>query len=433
MRLVITIAERSLAWTFTDSERIDAWISSCPWWNGGGFILVRLCSPSAVDSTALALRRCIRGADDGAEVRVDELVATENGLAPAVADKIGFSSDLRELERIDLIAQKLAVHPRVFILWPGTSSLEETLELLERLQKHRDEPSPTFVLLDTKDHPLGGEECDLTTGWPVQPLLEEPGVPEKRLWPAYLHHRVAWETGGDTERAQSWDKGSLSALPTRDDSAFETWLNERARGSVKDFSIEAKKQAVSMLDRTLRLTTQESPLLETAPQLLREGLLWRPPGAAAVQPVPFVARALLLDGDEYITPLKPLLRSCLVCKPMAHEVLARCLELEARERTVVRAHGDLITPSIELERRWRHFENGAETSDRPFYPPGCPACPDDVWTFATFGEFLQAMKRNIHGTSHRHALRRLRNAVAHGRYVSWATLTMLKAAERELL
>jgi hypothetical protein len=433
VRYTITIAERSLVWTFSESDRLDAWLAGSPWSNSGSLAVVRLSSPGAIDSTVRALRRLIRAADDGAEVRVDELNAAEEGLVLACAERIGLSRALGDLERIDLLAEKLAIRPRVFVLQPGICSLDEARELVERLEKHRSEPNPTLIFLDTLAHPVSGDGFDLTIGWPVQPLFKEPGISARQLWPTYLHHRVAWEAGGVPERSMKWDSGSLAALNPKDDEAFEAWLNNRARRSVAEFSTELIALLVDFFDRTLGLTKSELPRPDTGPRLRCEGLIWRPPGAAAVQPVPFVARALLLDDDDTVTPLKSLLRSCLVCKPLAHEVLARCLELEARERAIVRALGDLFAPSFDLERRWQAFNFGDSPSNRHFYPAGCPSCPEDAWTFAPFGELLGAARRRLPKSEHRHAIRRLRNALAHGMYVSWSTITTLMAAERELV
>src|SRR5262249_55631063 len=156
---------------------------------------------------------------------------------------------------------------------------------------------------------------------------------------------------------------------------------------------------------------------------------WRPPGETRLRPVPWVARALLClhEGEE----VRFLLRGCLVCAPLAKEVLSRCFDLEARERTLCWAErGELPLPR-EITDRYQKFMEAVPATEYRFYPAGCPAAPTDAWPFATFGELLVNLGHSRQRWPHRYELRDLRNALAHGHYVGWYAVQALRRVEQQ--
>jgi hypothetical protein len=118
-----------------------------------------------------------------------------------------------------------------------------------------------------------------------------------------------------------------------------------------------------------------------------------------------------------------------VCTPIANELLSYCFSIEAQERTVCsKCNLDSGLASEVAQTAFTKYINKDAFSEAAFYPSECPIAPDNVWQFASFGEL-------IHLTAHafgrqrnddRHTLRRLRNAIAHGHYVSWAMVTCLR-------
>src|SRR5207244_4289249 len=131
-----------------------------------------------------------------------------------------------------------------------------------------------------------------------------------------------------------------------------------------------------------RPTRSRGWILQRASDLEQQRLLWRPRGAGSSPvPAPWLARALLLNRAVPLCDFH--LRDCLVCAPLAHELLERCFDLEGQERAALWAQRSDRSPPDRAEERWRSFhEPGAFQAG--MYPPGCPARPDDAWPFATF-------------------------------------------------
>jgi hypothetical protein len=123
-----------------------------------------------------------------------------------------------------------------------------------------------------------------------------------------------------------------------------------------------------------------------------------------------------------------LLRPCLVAAPLANELIRRCFDLEAWVVAVVRSRtqGD---PPEEAVRRRALFEAGRGWDCR-YYPSSTPAAPPDAWGHVTFGEAIKGVLDRRDSPQER--LRKLRNALAHGHYVSWTSVTDLAEIEAEL-
>jgi hypothetical protein len=153
------------------------------------------------------------------------------------------------------------------------------------------------------------------------------------------------------------------------------------------------------------------------------GLFWRPVGEPRPRPTPWWSRAVLCEG--YSGPLRYLFRSCLVCAPIAREVLVRCFDLEAGDRAYCSPYQG-ASDNPEPERRYEEFLRGYQGSEAQFYPRCCPAVPRCASDFATYGNILACLPAGLPRRSERHRLRLVRNTVAHGHYISWGILTELK-------
>jgi hypothetical protein len=149
--------------------------------------------------------------------------------------------------------------------------------------------------------------------------------------------------------------------------------------------------------------------------------------------VSWTARALPLDEVGGESAL--LLRSELTCAPLAREVLGRCLALEARERAKLARQIGALPPPPEAFTRLESFQRPEAKGDGLLYPQASPARPREAWAFAEFGAFVETAERA--GASRRqvselHALRLLRNALAHGHYTGWYAVRRLVEIERHL-
>jgi hypothetical protein len=288
----------------------------------------------------------------------------------------------------------------------------------------------TALVLDTPEERAGGGSIDLTVGWPVDPVLPAYADGVSRLWRAYLHGRVAWETAGDLSRAARWSTGGFSSLADEDDSGCEQLLNRLSRAEFRKVGSGTRKKFTEYVTAFLHPTRSRSDLLRRADDLLQPGLLWKPDGNDWPQPVPWAARAAL--SSRAIPDAESLLRGCLICRPLAREVQGRCLDLESRERAVCWALRTRDVPHPEAARRWQDFGGDPTNFARVFYPPGCPAEPVDSWPFTTFGEFLHATSPSSPQWSVWHELRELRNGLAHNHYICWRVLMRLIDIEARL-
>ncbi len=112
-------------------------------------------------------------------------------------------------------------------------------------------------------------------------------------------------------------------------------------------------------------------------------------------------------------------------------MLQRCLEAEGLARGLLL--GTLRgAPSLADEEDLRAFKRTEPRSAREWYPATCPGVPEDAWDMATFNDVLFAATISLDLKDTLHDLRRLRNGLAHGHYVSWAMVNAMGVIEREM-
>jgi hypothetical protein len=126
-----------------------------------------------------------------------------------------------------------------------------------------------------------------------------------------------------------------------------------------------------------------------------------------------------------------LLRGALVCVPLANELLSRCQELELQVKAGVAGSPDVQTIGLpdEVRKLWDRYCSDQDQTTR--YPAGHPSPPrgiEDAWTFASLGAFLREPTSPLgrRCTDSEQLLSRLRNTLAHGHYVSWLHVKMMK-------
>jgi hypothetical protein len=297
----------------------------------------------------------------------------------------------------------------------------------------------TLIVLDTHEQPLAGEGFDLTIGRPVDGLLGQKHATDVSLWQGYVHYRVAWECAGDLRRGFQWNERILNVLHFGDDVALERLLNEVATEAFSALSPSLRELMAEYLGTLWKETQDRNRQLRLLDELTTAQLLWKPPGQQASWPTPWAARALLLRGEAGTS--RALMRGCLICPYLAHEILNLCFNLEAQERTFHLA-GKNVSPLLKNEAqrkvwdeavtRRQQFRQGDEDSEGVFYPVGCPALPGDEWDFASFGKFLKLLPRDPVRTPLVYEVVFIRNALAHGHYVCWCMIQRLQRAQRQL-
>lgn len=252
-------------------------------------------------------------------------------------------------------------------------------------------------------------QFDFRSGWPTAAVLEMEDAGKQHLWNAYLHARIAWEAGGNLDRAYSLSESRR--LPgTGCDDELEKMLQLWAVSEFSRLPVDTKKRALDQLD-----------CIGTADvRLLDDGTWWQPNGGREARPTSWCSRALL-DGRKR-GRFTELFRSAIVCQPLASEILHRCIDTERLVRgfAVLQGLRSVNPPSAEAERKYSQFV--ARRLQSTVYPAAHPARPEtdlDAWLFAGLGEFLSATRLSPEPRRNAELLRDLRNALAHGHYVCW--------------
>ncbi len=440
MNLTITLAGHTADWRFRDSAALGSWLALAPWQGRGEVRVVRISSAELAPTFLAGLRREVRAHDDGRSGVAFHEVGTADragGLPAAVADLLEVPPGLNRFEVIQETARRLSGRPGVVLVPPAAGSapprpqaLDEARDWLQRLRKADAGVQAAVLLLDTSRQRLGATVFDLSVGLPVDRLLAGPGANAGALWRGYLHHRLAWESAGDPERAAR-AQSAVARLSAGADADFERLLNDTARAAHDALPGAVRQDAKQYLEERVKPTRTRGWLTQRAADLEQQRLLWRPRGATANHvPAPWLARAFLLARAVPVCELP--LRDCLVCAPLAHELLDRCFDLEGQERAALwAARSDSAPPDRAVE-RWQSFREPS-SFQAALYPPGCPARPEDAWPFATFGEFLSVLAPEGPRRDAWYDLLNLRNHVAHGHYVAWAAVEKLRQVEDVLL
>ncbi len=427
MKLAVSIEGHEEEWTLEGGDALQRWLEECPWLTRGGVRAVRVRSEEARDRVReLIWRQVLTAASDRGYVdRCDLYAVGEGGLEPALAEGLSLGATLRGVERLRRIAEELSYRPTVVMVGPepagrGAVVRQQAEALLERLLA---QPTPTaavFLVLVTPEDAAGMESTDLTAAIPpfADSVSREGSVRER--WQRYLHLRAAWECGGDYLRAERWDEsGWLSVIP-EDDAGLEQKLNRAALQQWRELPAPLQAEAVGWVDQGTR------PRRDTSERIERAGNGWIPPGERWVRLVPWVARALMLQ--ELRPKARSMLRANLVCAPLARSLLGRCFDLEARLRWLAAAGAGGASADAELHQQ--RFARGDLSSASRFYPPNTPAQPGSALDFESIGSLVHHLYCQGTVPQDLKGLAALRNALAHGHYVSWASVQTLTELER---
>lgn len=427
MNVPVALAGHVANWRFRGSSELDAWLAGRPWRDRGGLVVVRIGSAAMADKIARAVSFAVRGLDDP-DVRED-LVFPQGKATPLELLQRVARTDARgdAAQQYRDLAVGLQTYPTVGIVRPPESAppagfTRQTGELIGQLRKAYSGARATLVFLDTSQFPLVSDPFDFTVGGPSDPVL---GF-DKELWKAYVHARLAWETGGDLARAMAWDQSGFQRLGVGADDSLENLFNHRAEEEYRRLPAATQAKAQEAVKQVVKRAGPQA-----CAGLMDCGAFWKPPGESGPRPAPWLARAMLRLS---LAPEAAfLLRSCLVCAPLAREVLGRCFDLEARERAAVFASRGNLPPPPDAVDRFKRFTDRQADSGAEFYPADCPAKPSDAWSFTVFGEFLNSLPYDRDRREFNNGLRTLRNALAHGHYIGWAVLSALRRLEKEKL
>ena len=436
MQLEITIAGYASNWTFRGSRTFHTWAEAKPWSYEGGLCVIRTESADIADLIIPSVRRVAYGANSG-EARLDVRRLEVGGAAGTPTQVL-----LREFELDPAISPfeardkiRACLLDRSFLLVfievapVDLTDWEAIVSLLEYYRKSTDPVRLSAVVIDGRGAVRSEPVCDFLNGRPTHHVLSavSSAMDEGLHWPAYLHHRAAWEAGGCLSYATSVGS-ELTRGATGDDDAVEMALRAHANDR---FGCHAGRpllcELVGLGSGGAR--PSQTRLRGLQADLLAMSLMWRPPSMSSLRVVPWATRALLAMPG---LPRKQVwaLRHHLVCAPVAGEILSLCLQFESQIQTNLHGRQDRGKLSDQTIANQDRFKLGRD--DFVVYPrafPAPPDTPDDIWAFASLGESLKSCPISAVPDLYWQTLK-LRNAIAHGHYVGWphirAALRMLR-------
>ncbi len=348
----------------------------------------------------------------------------------AICREAGIQDGLGKFEKLRTLAAALRDCAFVFVVIAGADTdplwWEEVRDSVEFCSKDSVSAPLCVVVLDDRYGVLLEPSYDLTFGWPSGTVLADAERDDLVMWQAYLHQRIAWEAAGNLGLALELDD-RLASLRPDDDESFEQRLSEFAADRL------ARQSNASKLKEYVCKTgaQRESPDIDRAhDEFVAAGLLWRPPRSMTERVVPWASRGLLASADVNGNPWA--LRANLVCGPLAAELLAICLQGESKIRVDLTRRGLTKNVSQETLENFERFRSGFDRV--VYYPEAHPSPPkrnEDAWGFAGLGELLKASRLGAVPESYWSMLH-LRNAIAHGHYVTWEHVKLARLVMRAL-
>ena len=427
MRCRIELGGHSAEWDFGGSEVLGAWVAEAPWTERVELRLLRLARTHTVGLLLDWLVSAVPGADQRrSRVSVEALSAGSENLEAWLCERCSVETGLDRVTRRRRLAGELAIEPLVVgVPFTGPTRRDElgrARDLIEAMVKEGPATGLAVLAIDSHEFPAaedpafdlgGGGPSRVARGW----LLKD----APSAWRGYAHLRIAWEAGGDPIAALELDT-YVATCRFEDDDAFEGALNTWARANAA-----RNPGALAVAEQWLSAGGRAN-----AAQAVAHRVGWHPPGAFGPQPVPWVARVLLLEGK--CDPARERLRSTMQCAPLARLLLEGCFDLESDLRARLDARGVRPTQFSQLTRdRHRDYVAAPGEGVGKFYPAGCPAKPGGPLSFASLGETANHLARGAGPiASELRALTDLRNAIAHGHYVAWSSVAQFRRIHRAL-
>lgn len=426
MLVRIDLARHAGYWQFPGSVAFSNWLAECPWLGSGATCIARLSGRSHGRHFIQALTRELFAWDSGQSTpRVDILFGDDldGDLERALATRLGVAEQAKAWEMREALARVLAERPAVLLIAPATAKptldlYQEAEALRDRISKSRFRGTLTWILMDNATGRLDGRRSfDFTRGRPAFGIFDTSTHTELNLWSAYVHTRLAWESGGNTAIASELDATISEQTAALDDDVLEHAFNTWSRARLADSDATTRDAFERFLERGTGDTRS----------LSEQGLLWRPPGHPSPVPVPWLSRALLNANNAH--PRRWLLRNSLVCMPLANELLSICQAIEhhIKSNVAATAHQPEAPPE-DLVATWQRVREGEdETTLYPRNHPAPPTTPADVWTYASLGQFLRPESPlGRHPSATERSLNRLRNTLAHGHFAGWHQVAAMR-------
>ncbi len=376
------------------------------WWEGGPARSVALPESPGKSVCVDAIRRLAVGRDDGMSgLRVITVPRLGVNAVQDVADAMGESIP-REGASQRLSALGARLRWSTWLMLCGVERPVEPAQLtsLQRLTDSlaRDFGARAAWVFLVED----GAQDDLR--W-VE--MASPGLPsdDGDDWEWYVRHRLIAEAGGRLDVAME-----LATPPSlwtlADDASLERYLERTARERFSALPDELQAMIASALARPERVGRLPRRDLETA---------------RGREPAPWVVRGYSASAAK----VAPWLWRAVVCRPVASALLQACAELESAERA---GRSPIGMPDDEALRVAGEYER-PDGRERPHYHAINILRPTMPWDFATFGAWLSRVSSDRRRVEALHALRSLRNHLAHGHHAGWHAVSVVRRLHRELV
>lgn len=424
MRFVVRLGGVSLPWRFRDSDRLGEWLDHRPWTQWGqrpSVEAIRLACPTDAPLLMSAIQMAVAAADRGfANARAEMLDAdaiAAGGLRTGWAHHFNIPDASSDGVLAEALRRETASRPTLWLVPPLPTVPERLLPATEQwlhlLGKLKPGIRAGVLFFDTPVAMVCDRPYEFVVGQPVthHDLLH---TDASHLWAHYVHRRIAWEAGGNLSYAQHLSQCvETEYVRPHDDHHLEKVFNEQAHRHWQQYAPASQEGLIAHLQnqRTLPPTTLPSEAF------------WCPHFARGRVPVPWLARALLMQQPtEY-------LRRALLCWPIIHELLAACffIETHIREQLCLPAEP---RENADSHSHWLNYQ-GQHSLTAKLQPMHAYTEPRGPWSFASFGELLDHDTTQSPDRSWWHEVREMRNHLAHGHHAGWAALLrMRQLAER---
>lgn len=382
------------------TDRLTEWLDERPWAPGGAVEVVRAPEGVAGQRCIDALRRLALAIDEGMTgLRVLEVraVRPERILAD-IAAEFGVASPERATP--STLVKNLEWAPHLLLCGTETrcdaAAVGTTIELTRTLvREHR---VPVTSLVFAAEETRQGANLD-RVALPSSMLPEDPAED----WRWYQRQRIVWESGGNLQ----------TALKLADWLELSTWPDDqRLERAFESFA----PRVLAELSGPIR-------------SVVDAAIAGRATGRASLPPslqgadgdcAPWVIRAHPAEA--------PRRWRSLVCRPVSTALIDACARLEGavRERSL---------PTEDPEEEATRVAAGyleANGRDARHHDPIPHLRPTLRWDYATFGHWIQKTPLDRRRSETLHALRALRNHLAHGHHAGWFAVSEFRRIQKDL-
>ncbi len=430
----MTLGGHTADWWLDGSEGLNQWLRRGHWHREGGLKLVH-CAADLIPLIAERLEELCREGMHRQDVRVHALsvagsereneggTGSPSAIIEAIEGCLGIDPAASRVKRLMEAGNRIRLRPTALVLRTNRATMvvEQLDRWIDAVEKLGGTQRPAIVLLSDTIATTLATTYRLQRGHPLAVELCDVDLTTSECWRRYLHHRIAFETGGRLDQSRRW-ASDLDGLRHRvgDDDSLERGLNHLASTRFADVDESLRH---SFLESLMGIASEPSmPADRWA--LEAENLVIRANDPTSTSA--WAARAVLLAQREHAA--SDHLRWAMSCQPLAQQMLSRCFVLEARHR--VECYRDMPGTDLADDQSHRDYQKISTEELREstrLLPLECPATVRNVWQAASFGVILDRT-RIERGMRHhdRHSIRTLRNRLAHGHYPSWRMLTRLR-------